>query len=306
MRNENASASHFVSILYRHGAAWMLATCWVAAAGWLLAGGHGIFVLLGAGASVVGGLLCMLTASCTEDPPGSVTPPPRERVCLWIQLVPLAIVVLLTGWAGLHLHHAVDKPWQVPGWSDAESWFGRLGERHLSPAWVGNPYLALANPARYCLLPLLFLVPLTGLRHLGVGPGHRVFRVIGLWCALPLAVVAYSLATGGVRATEVAARLLGNTLSNGPFEEFLFRGAIQTRLVVLLGPRWGVVLASLLFGIWHLGLGYAQTGGRSLWDGLASTVILQTMVGLVLGVIYHRTRNLIAPSVCHVVFNSIG
>src|SRR6185436_3296783 len=146
----------------------------------------------------------------------------------------------------------------------------------------------------------------TGRRYLGLGRGHRVLRVTALWCALPLAYVVFQLATGRLALLAFARRLLSHTVQNGPFEEFLFRGAIQSRLSALLGSGWGVVLGSLAFGAWHLGLGYTQTGKASILDGLASVFILQSTMGLAFAVIFHRTRNLVAGSVVHVVTNSMG
>jgi membrane protease YdiL (CAAX protease family) len=225
-------------------------------------------------------------------------------VYLGIQLVLLVGVVVVTAFDGLHFHGVTTFTLYVPIWTEASDWAGRMGEQYLSREWVGGPYQALANPMRYALLPLVFLLPLTGARYLGLGRGHRVVRVMALWCALPLIIAATFLFLGQSTLVGFGKRLVSNTLQNGPFEEFLFRGAIQTRLTALLGPAWGLTLSSLAFGVWHLGLGYTMMGKQSVADGLAVTVLIQTVTGVGFGYLFHRTRNLMAGSVFHVVSNS--
>ncbi|MBP2017814.1 membrane protease YdiL (CAAX protease family) [Symbiobacterium terraclitae] len=91
-------------------------------------------------------------------------------------------------------------------------------------------------------------------------------------------------------------------LQNGFSEEFLFRGALQTRLSQLLGDGWGLVLASLVFGIVHLGLNTKSLGGDYL-AGLAASVVFQATSGLLFGLTFMRTRSLIAPTEVHIVRN---
>jgi len=95
-------------------------------------------------------------------------------------------------------------------------------------------------------------------------------------------------------------------MNNGFFEEFLFRGALQTRLRALRGPGWALVIQALVFGAWHLGLGYTNTDHAGLLPALASTIVYQATLGLAFGVIFERTRNLLAPSVAHILVNSLG
>ena len=105
----------------------------------------------------------------------------------------------------------------------------------------------------------------------------------------------------------------------GPTEELLFRGLIQTALNgphpgLPLGGRangpargegWrvqqGTVIAALLFGLFHLiNLAY-QSLGSTLQQVLTAFVI-----GLVFGVLYDRTRNLIGASFAHSVADLSG
>lgn len=69
-------------------------------------------------------------------------------------------------------------------------------------------------------------------------------------------------------------------------EEFLFRGIILQRWATKWGIQAGLLGSSLLFGI-----GHANFVGLS-------------MVGMVLGLLYIRTRSLIVPIACHAMNNS--
>jgi membrane protease YdiL (CAAX protease family) len=69
---------------------------------------------------------------------------------------------------------------------------------------------------------------------------------------------------------------------------------------------WGIAFSSLLFGFWHIGvaLGSAQGSAQgNLLVALAMTMVAQGMVGLGWAIAFVRTRNLLAPSLIHVLFN---
>lgn len=73
------------------------------------------------------------------------------------------------------------------------------------------------------------------------------------------------------------------------FEEFLFRGFLLPSLTRYM-PVWGaVVLSSLLFAVAHLSL---------------SEILPLTVLGIILGVVYTRSRNLLAPMLLHSLWNS--
>ncbi|MEH2144609.1 CPBP family intramembrane glutamic endopeptidase [Nostoc sp.] len=73
------------------------------------------------------------------------------------------------------------------------------------------------------------------------------------------------------------------------FEEILFRGFLLPSLTRYL-PVWGSILvSSLLFAIAHLSL---------------SEILPLTALGIVLGVVYTRSRNLFAPMLLHSLWNS--
>lgn len=73
------------------------------------------------------------------------------------------------------------------------------------------------------------------------------------------------------------------------FEEFLFRGFLLPSLTRYV-PVWGAVgISALLFGVAHLSL---------------SEIIPLTTLGIILGVVYARTRNLLASMLLHSLWNS--
>jgi len=94
-------------------------------------------------------------------------------------------------------------------------------------------------------------------------------------------------------------------LQNGFGEEFLYRGALQTRLRALLSPSWAIVIQALLFGIWHFGANVGSKGITGTTAVIAFSVLVQATAGLVFGIIFQRTRNLLACSVIHVVVNCL-
>lgn len=74
------------------------------------------------------------------------------------------------------------------------------------------------------------------------------------------------------------------------FEEFLFRGFLLPSLTSYM-PVWSaILLSSFIFAIAHLSL---------------SEVLPLTVLGMILGIVYTRSRNLLAPMLLHSAWNSI-
>lgn len=73
-------------------------------------------------------------------------------------------------------------------------------------------------------------------------------------------------------------------------EEFLFRGILQKNLVLRLGPLWGILLGSLIFGAIHL---------------IPQQIIYAGCLGLILGTIYYLTGSLNDAIVVHFVNNGL-
>ncbi len=76
----------------------------------------------------------------------------------------------------------------------------------------------------------------------------------------------------------------------GPIlEEVICRGYIQTRLIRRLGPMWGILLASILFGIFHRD--FVQGG-------------FAVLVGIYQGAVRYRTGSLFPAILCHIAVNA--
>ncbi|MBD2774719.1 CPBP family intramembrane glutamic endopeptidase [Iningainema tapete] len=73
------------------------------------------------------------------------------------------------------------------------------------------------------------------------------------------------------------------------FEEFLFRGFLLPSLTRYLSVWGSILVSSLLFAVAHLSL---------------SEILPLTALGMVLGIVYTRSRNLLAPMLLHSLWNS--
>ncbi len=79
------------------------------------------------------------------------------------------------------------------------------------------------------------------------------------------------------------------SLSAGVGEEMLFRGVIQTAVGSWLGWTWGLVLASMLFGLFHpISLTY---------------MIIASILGLYLGAVRLAEGNLLTSMVVHALYD---
>lgn len=72
------------------------------------------------------------------------------------------------------------------------------------------------------------------------------------------------------------------------FEEFLFRGFIMGELKKVMRPWAAILLQAVIFGASH---------------GFLYQSIFAAFMGLFLGIVYHRTKNIFSTALCHSVFN---
>jgi membrane protease YdiL (CAAX protease family) len=208
------------------------------------------------------------------------------------------------------MFHGILQSHPIPVWSHVIDVFSRMGERLLNANIVGYPALAMANPVKYFLLPLPLLL-LFGARfsELGFSRGHHTVSVLALWCIVPAVLLVFQLTFGYLTFGILSRRFIRHFLQNGFGEEFLFRGALQTRLRVLFNSSWAIVIQALIFGIWHFGkhfINLKQVDINSIAATVAFSIAGTAIFGIAYGIIFQRTRNLLACSVIHVVFNSLG
>lgn len=293
--HRGGQAAHIVTQVVRSPAAWLFAAAWLASLLILVVSGHDFDPF-----TVAVFLLLTLATAAMTTPRREAPTTPAERPRLWLQLGLTLLFVGLTAWRGLVFHKVLASDAFVPLWSPLVGWL-----QGLSSQWFGNGNY-VTNPATYVALPLLVLL-LAGARprSLGFGHGYDIRRVLLLWCAIPLVFFAYALVWGQLTLVGLIGRFIANFVSNGFSEEFLFRGALQTQLRRLASPGWALVLQALVFGAWHLGLGYTTTGHSGLLPALATVIVHQAVVGLAYGVIFERTGNLLAPSTVHILVDSL-
>lgn len=146
-------------------------------------------------------------------------------------------------------------------------------------------------------------------------PGRRdagwiVAGLVGLFVLLAVASVVISFF--GIESASNVATDIGQEnpevllwfiaialLLNAPAEEFLFRGIVQGLFRDAYGILPAVILTAGMFGVVHF---LALSGSSS---GIAVTLTITALLGLVLGTLYELTQNLVVPTLVHGLFNAI-
>jgi len=96
-------------------------------------------------------------------------------------------------------------------------------------------------------------------------------------------------------------------LMSGFSEEFLFRVFIQTRCSLLLKSKIGGVLISpLLFGLPHFSGIMWWYPGTKLVQAFCRAFFVQTFMGILLGILWERTRSLIPGVILHSGINGLN
>jgi membrane protease YdiL (CAAX protease family) len=288
-------------------AAWCFAAIWSAAAIYLTAIGRGVIVISSLCLLALIMFFSIITVGITKaEHKHKVKLSRTGRSLLLLQIAVIAFFVFITLYTSLMFYGIVERH-PIPVWSAITKAFSRLGERVLSNDIVVNPALAIANPAKYFLLPLPLLLLLGArLREIGFCRGHRTLSVIALWCFIPAGALVYRLVFGRLTCRVLLRRLLSHLLINGFGEEFLIRGALHTRLRTLLNSSWAIVIQALTFGIWHFAAHFGSRGITGIAALTAFCIVRSATFGLAYGIIFQRTRNLLACTAIHVITNSLG
>jgi membrane protease YdiL (CAAX protease family) len=291
----------FRSVIHSN-AARLLLGLWFASAVYTAFSGDISWLLLVIAKTFFEFLLVFVTVRMTASKPAQKPSAPLKPARSWAQLGVVLVIIWITGFG------AFGPPLssRTPIWADMVDRLYTIGESILPAEIVGGPGNALANPVQYMAIPLLLLLLLGArLSELGLGRGYLAWRVSAVWSALPVTSWAILLVMGVIEPLFVARRVIGNALQNGFFEEFLFRGALQTRLGKLISTEWALIIQALVFGLWHLKANLSSSDGDFL-QALAACIIVQTMSGVAYGIVFLRTRNLLAPSVAHIMMNGLG
>ncbi len=124
------------------------------------------------------------------------------------------------------------------------------------------------------------------------------YVLIGILVGMPLGIGEYFIITPAAAFPTFGIKYLVRDLVYmvvfvGLGEELLFRGLVQRDMTNLLGWKWGLVGASLMFGVMHLTWRSIPELGFTLF------------AGLLFGYLYYRTRSLTAPIIAHGVGNTV-
>ena len=96
-----------------------------------------------------------------------------------------------------------------------------------------------------------------------------------------------------------------NIIGSGIFEEILYRGIILNILISKCKKSrlFSIVISSFLFGISHI---YNFQNGFEYFNGIFSQIIYTFVMGLLLSVIYLKSKNLWSVILIHILFNCMG
>lgn len=288
-----------LSATLRSNATWFFCAILFIAIAILLLRGRGDFILGELPVIVFVLILALLTIPLTT---GIRQLAPIESHCtrsrLWWQVALLLLVILFVAYRAIVF--ALPGAFHIPLLYPLANWtINFLGPGNAFANWIAVPFL-------YFVLPLIVLLLLGAhWSELGLGRGYHGWRVALQWGILPLIGLGFFFFQGVASLRIIVIRVANNFFQNGFFEEFLFRGALMTRLSYLLRSDWGLVLSSLLFGLFHIGVQTQSLGGDWL-AGAASTIVEQAMLGLGFAFIFTRTRNLLVSSVFHVLLDTVS
>lgn len=123
-------------------------------------------------------------------------------------------------------------------------------------------------------------------------------RVAVAWIGLALLYVVIDSLTGKTRVQNTLGLIVRNIFQNGFSEEFLFRGALLSRLRTFVRLEWALLGQALVFGAWHYGADIRSAGGNVL-VAIAFMITVQSVFGYALGFLAVRTRSIAITATFH-------
>lgn len=177
--------------------------------------------------------------------------------------------------------------------------------------WLGLDSNRISGGLLVALMEVIALAVMVVVlnRHKPVRSGRRDLTTTVLLLLVPVCV---ALAMRKL-SVMIASTIVWQFLLSGFGEEFAFRGYFQSRLnqafgrpMHLFGIQFGagLIVASLLFGLWHVDNTYDPAIGFSslAWGWVLSTFA----AGLFFGLIREKTATLMAPGLAHGLPGAIG
>ena len=160
--------------------------------------------------------------------------------------------------------------------------------------WLGLPFLFLK--IRKNSLASMGLTSKDWKKNLWIG--FIIFLALAIPNAFFVGNTGGEILSGKYSALQVGIGLFSSFiyffLMSGFSEEFLFRAFIQTRISYLLKSSVsGVLITSLIFGSVHIQGIMQWYPGTTIAEAFCRAFFLQTFIGIMFGVIWERTRNLI-------------
>lgn len=239
-------------------------------------------------------VLSLLTWLLTRSPVVGESEEKERPRAPWAQLACCVAVVVLSGVLA----------------AMAQGTFVRHGAAagHLSRlASVGFPELLRYGGAQFLLYVGLTALALTPFhvrrRYLGLSWGVHTLSVGLVWLSTPSILLAMDLIHGSYAWPFLVVNLCRNFFSNGFSEEFLFRGAVMSRLANVCPTSWALFLQAALFGAWHFGANMHGANG-DLAIAVAAMAAHQMSFGYAMGFVTLRTRSIVIPSLFHMLFDT--
>ncbi len=115
---------------------------------------------------------------------------------------------------------------------------------------------------------------------------------IGLLALKPLSLAPAPL-------SQLAIAIPFALLLASPFQEFFFRGWLQTRLEPAFGNWGSLIVSNLFFLLWHYLAPFSSTPGWTFPLHTLTGVTSTLAAGLICGYSFLRTRSILAPWLAH-------
>lgn len=250
----------------------------------------GVFVILGVGFSLVAWVLTL----GMKPLPYRVFEPGREVATLVAYLAPLAAFIAF-GFSAIHRY-------VTSGPADSLAiLFAKLAAFVVIPAWI------MIVQFRYRLRQLVPMSTRTSpmLVVLGMSLVLIVFQSVA---GRGLRDIGEAHVPGSTLLFGVPLVFLWLVLEVGVVEEFFFRVLLQSRLsAAMRSELGGIVVMSLIFGLVHAPGLYLRTSATqeglsahpSLLMAVGYSIVITSVAGFFLGVLWARTRNFLVVILVH-------
>jgi len=199
------------------------------------------------------------------------------------------------------------------------SGFSRFVRIEIEP--LHSIALLVAKLLAFVVLPAAIISAFGRYRMLDLAPISLRWRQLrpALWMALAALLMQSVLGRGlhDIREAHLPAWVLAVAtplsfawlmIEVGVVEEFFFRVLLQQRLAAVLRSPWGgLVVAALLFGLVHAPGFYLRPAATqealgphpSIFMAVGYSIVLTSLAGLFLGVLWMRTRNFAVVVIAH-------